>query len=108
MSTIPRAGAGPAGSRHRRVSIFEHETFLGYLLLVPTIAVLATFLAFPFLYGAALSMTSTEVGDLGLGTFVALANYAFEALRSGIFRTAFRDNFSHTLGTPLVELTSCL
>jgi multiple sugar transport system permease protein len=104
LSAIPRTGAGPGGSRQRRVSIFEQETFLGYALLLPTIAVLAIFLAFPFIYGAALSLTSTEVGDFGLGRFVAFANYAFEAMRDGIFRTAFVNTFTYTIWTTIAKL----
>ncbi len=103
MSIITRAGVGRVGVRHKRPSPFDNETFLGYLLLVPTVAMLAIFLAFPFIYGVVLSTTSTEIGDEVLGKFVAFANYAFEMARDGVFRTAFKNTFSYTFYTTIVK-----
>jgi len=103
VSIITRAGVGRVGVRHKRPSPFDNETFLGYLLLVPTVAMLAIFLAFPFIYGVVLSATSTEIGDEVLGKFVAFANYAFEMARDGVFRTAFKNTFSYTFYTTIVK-----
>jgi multiple sugar transport system permease protein len=103
VSIITRAGVGRVGVRHKRPSPFDNETFLGYLLLVPTVAVLAIFLAFPFIYGVVLSTTSTEIGDEVLGKFVAFANYIFEVARDGVFRTAFGNTFSYTFYTTIVK-----
>ena len=103
MSIITRPRVGSVGIRHKRPSPFDNETFLGYLLLVPTVLVLTIFLAFPFVYGVVLSTTSTEVGDEALGKFVAFANYLFEAARDGVFRTAFANTFSYTFYTTIVK-----
>jgi multiple sugar transport system permease protein len=103
MSITSRARVGSVGVRHKRPSPFDNETFLGYLLLVPTVAVLAIFLAFPFIYGVVLSTTSTEIGDEALGKFVAFANYVFEVARDGVFRTAFANTFSYTFYTTIVK-----
>jgi multiple sugar transport system permease protein len=98
-----RTGAGAAGSRRGGRNLLENEATLGYLLLLPTIAMLTIFLAFPFIYGAVLSLTSTEVGDEGLGAFIGFANYVFEAARDGIFRGAFLNTFSYTFFTTIVK-----
>ncbi len=100
---MQRADAGAAGLRSHRFRLFDREAPLGYLLLVPTISVLAVFLAFPFVYGAVLSLTSTEVGDSTLGQFVGLANYTFEAARDAIFRGAFWNTFAYTFWTTIVK-----
>lgn len=100
------ARTGSPGLRRRRWSrAFDNEVMLGYLLLVPTVAILLVFLAFPFFYGVALSTTSTEVGDNSLGQFVAFANYTFEAARDGVFRGAFLNTFSYTIWTTIVKFT---
>lgn len=103
MSIITRARVGGVSVRRRRPSPFDNETFLGYLLLAPTVLMLAVFLAFPFIYGVVLSTTSTEVGDEVLGKFVAFANYVFEVARDGVFRTAFANTFSYTFYTTIVK-----
>jgi multiple sugar transport system permease protein len=103
VSILTRDRVGRVGTRHKRPSPFDNETFLGYLLLVPTVTVLAVFLAFPFIYGVVLSTTSTEVGDEALGKFVAFANYIFEVARDGVFRTAFANTFSYTFYTTIVK-----
>jgi multiple sugar transport system permease protein len=103
MSTLDSRQVVSSRVRRRRLAFLEREASLGYLLLVPTILVLAIFLAFPFAYGVLLSTTSTEVGDTNLGQFVAFANYVFEALRDGIFRGAFLNTFSYTFWTTIVK-----
>jgi multiple sugar transport system permease protein len=86
MATISRPEAGDPGLRRRfHVNPLEREGTLGYLLLLPTIVVLAIFLLFPFIYGAILSTTTTEVGDETLGQFVGMANYVFEVTKDRIF-----------------------
>src|SRR5215831_3806950 len=99
------ARVGRTGLRRRGPRILDNEMALGYLLLLPTIAILLVFLAFPFFYGVILSTTSTEVGDSALGQFIALANYTFEAARDSVFRTAFLNTFSYTFWTTIVKFT---
>ena len=97
------ARAASTGLRRRGPRILDNEVMLGYLLLLPTIAILLVFLAFPFFYGVILSTTSTEVGDNTLGQFVALANYTFEAARDSVFRGAFLNTFAYTIWTTIVK-----
>src|SRR6266851_5147054 len=75
MGTAVRTNAAPAWHR-RRVRIYDREAPLGYLLLVPTLLVLGIFLLYPFLFGIWLSLTDSELGNLG--NFIGLGNYRFE------------------------------
>ncbi len=79
---------------------------------MPTIVVLAIFLIYPFIYGAVLSVTSTEVGDSSLGSFVGFANYVFEVTRDRVFDGtpwtngqwgAFFNTFAYTAVTTVVK-----
>src|SRR5258708_13800371 len=99
MRLALRAGAAKTGLRRRRASILDNEAFLGYLLLVPTIGILAVFLAFPFAYGVVLSMTSTEVGDSALGQFVGFAHSSFVIAKD----VAVRDACLHTSPVPFLS-----
>jgi multiple sugar transport system permease protein len=103
MALRTQARAGEGGFRPRRPGVLEREATLGYLLLVPTVFMLVTFLAFPFIYGAVLSLTTTEVGDPSLGAFVGLANYVFEAARDSVFRLSFVNTFAYTFFTTIVK-----
>ncbi|MEP7104851.1 MAG: sugar ABC transporter permease [Chloroflexota bacterium] len=104
MSTVDRAKRLAAARPHRRgVRIFDREAPLGYLLLVPTMAVLGVFLLFPFFYGLVLSVTATEVGDTSLGSFVGSANYLFEVARDGVFKSSFWNTFAYTFWTTIVK-----
>ncbi len=65
--------------------MLDREAPLGYILLVPTIAILALFLFYPFVYGGVLSLTSTEIGDTSLGQFIGFGNYVWEVARDRVF-----------------------
>ena len=71
MGTASRADAVPTWHR-RRVRIYDREAPLGYLLLVPTLVILGIFLLYPFLFGIWLSITDSELGNLG--NFIGLGN----------------------------------
>ena len=104
MRIVLRAETANTGlRRHRRAGILDNETFLGYLLLLPTLGILLVFLAFPFAYGVVLSTTSTEVGDSSLGQFIGFANYVYETAKDGVFRTAFMNTLSYTFWTTIVK-----
>jgi multiple sugar transport system permease protein len=74
----------------RRVRVFEHEARLGYLLLVPALALLLVFVAYPFFFGIWLSLSNAQIGQTG--SFVGLANFLFE--RSD---TVFIESFVNTM-----------
>jgi multiple sugar transport system permease protein len=73
--------------------LLEDERVLGWLLLVPTIALLATFIAYPFVKGVSLSLTSATVGVPG--TFVGLKNFA-KVWDDSIFQRAAYNTFIYT------------
>src|SRR5881392_1797869 len=99
MGTAVRTNAAPAWHR-RRVRIYDREAPLGYLLLVPTLLVLGIFLLYPFLFGIWLSLTDSELGNLG--NFIGLGNYRFEWTNTdGVFYTAVVNTFLYT-GIPTV------
>src|SRR5437879_12678744 len=94
MGTATRADALPALHR-RRVRIYDREAPLGYLLLVPTLLILGIFLLYPFLFGIWLSVTDSELGNLG--SFIGLDNFRFEWRNTdGVFYTAVVNTFLYT------------
>src|SRR5207237_7996031 len=94
MGTASRADALPAWHR-RRVRIYDREAPLGYLLLVPTLLILGIFLLYPFLFGIWLSITDSELGNLG--NFIGLGNYRFEWRNTdGVFYTAVVNTSLYT------------
>src|SRR5437870_13841443 len=103
MGTAVRTNAAPAWHR-RRVRIYDREAPLGYLLLVPTLLVLGIFLLYPFLFGIWLSLTDSELGNLG--NFIGLGNYRFEwSNTDGVFYTAVVNTFLYTGITTVFKLS---
>src|SRR5216683_1084781 len=103
MGTAVRTNAVPAWHR-RRVRIYDREAPLGYLLLVPTLLVLGIFLLYPFLFGIWLSLTDSELGNLG--SFIGLGNYRFEWRNTdGVFYTAVVNTFLYTGITTVFKLS---
>src|SRR2546430_4243520 len=94
MGTASRADAVSTWPR-RRVRIYDREAPLGYLLLVPTLVILGIFLLYPFLFGIWLSITDSELGNLG--NFIGLGNYRFELRNTdGVFYGAVVNTFLYT------------
>jgi multiple sugar transport system permease protein len=88
---------GAAG--HRRTSMFENEVVLGYFLLLPALAIILIFKAYPFLLGMWFSVTDKRVGNPG--TFVGLTNYV-HIMQSAIFwQAAWNTVFYTTMATIL-------
>src|SRR5260370_3197710 len=103
MGAATRANAAPAWHR-RRVRIYDREAPLGYLLLAPTLVVLGIFLLYPFLFGIWLSLTNSELGNLG--SFIGLDNYRFEWRNTdGVFYTAVVNTFLYTGITTVFKLS---
>src|SRR5260370_41078973 len=106
MGTATRANAAPAWHR-RRVRIYDREAPLGYLLLAPTLVVLGIFLLYPFLFGIWLSLTNSELGNLG--SFIGLENYRFDWRNTdGAFYTAVVNTFLYTGITTVFNLSLAL
>ena len=91
--TIPRRG--PV------TRVLEDERWLAVVLLLPTIILLALFIAYPFAKGVLLSVTDTKVGVPG--AYVGLQNFAVLA-QDSIFREAVWNTFVYTAVTTVFKL----
>ena len=80
----------------------ESERLLAALLLTPTVILLGLFIAYPFVMGVWLSLSSTSVGNVG--AFVGLKNFA-KAWNDSIFQTAFKNTFFYTFWATVFKLT---
>jgi multiple sugar transport system permease protein len=94
----PYAGAPRRGAVTR---LLEDERYLALVLILPTILLLALFIAYPFFKGVELSVTDSKVGVpgglVGLQNFANLAN-------DSIFRTAVVNTFVYTGVTTVFKL----
>jgi len=92
----------PGASRQTPlVRLLENERLLAGLLLAPTVVLLTVFIAYPFLMGIWLSLSSTSVGNPG--KFVAFQNFV-KAWNDSIFRTAFGNTFFYTFWATIFKL----
>jgi multiple sugar transport system permease protein len=82
-------------------SLLDSERFLAAALLAPTVLLLGVFIAYPFVMGVWLSVSSTRVGNPG--TFIGLANFA-KAWNDSIFRTAFWNTTYYTFWATILKL----
>ena len=96
--TEPYARASRRGAITR---LLEDERWLALALLLPTVLLLAVFIAYPFLKGVELSVTDAKVGVPG--SFVGLHNFAVLA-NDSIFRTAVWNTFVYTGVTTVFKL----
>jgi multiple sugar transport system permease protein len=95
---IPHPGASrPAGW----VRMLESERLLAALLLAPTVLLLGTFIAYPFVMGVWLSLSDTSVGNIG--HFIGLKNFV-KAWDDSIFQTAFKNTFVYTFWATIFKL----
>jgi multiple sugar transport system permease protein len=96
---LPHPGTAPPAGLTR---FLESERLLAMLLLAPTVVLLGLFIAYPFVMGVWLSLSSTSVGNIGV--FVGLHNFA-KAWNDSIFQTAFRNTFVYTFWATIFKLT---
>jgi multiple sugar transport system permease protein len=80
----------------------ENERLLACVLLAPAVLLLSFFIAYPFVMGIWLALSSTSVGQVG--RFVGLANFA-KAWNDSIFRTAFGNTAFYTFWATIFKLT---
>jgi multiple sugar transport system permease protein len=96
---VPRRAAPQAGAL---TGLLEHERLLAAVLLAPTVVLLGLFIAYPFVMGVWLSLSSTSVGNPG--RFVGLANFV-KAWNDSIFRTTFWNTSVYTFWATVFKLT---
>jgi multiple sugar transport system permease protein len=95
---LPRAVHSQPG---RSTRFLESEGLLATLLLAPTVLLLGVFIAYPFVMGVWLSLSSTSVGNVG--EFVGLKNFV-KAWNDSIFQMAFRNTFYYTFWATILKL----
>jgi multiple sugar transport system permease protein len=95
---LPRARVGQPGVLWR---LLENERLLAGALLAPTVLLLTLFIAYPFVMGVWLSLSSTAVGQPG--AFVGLANFV-KAWNDSIFQIAFQNTFFYTFWATIFKL----
>jgi multiple sugar transport system permease protein len=81
--------------------MLERESALAFWLLVPTLALLTLFIAYPFARGVWLSLTNSVVGVPG--DFIGLKNFV-KLWHDSIFRTAALNTFVYTGVTTVFKL----
>jgi multiple sugar transport system permease protein len=81
--------------------MLEREGALAFWLLVPTLALLTMFIAYPFARGVWLSLTNSVVGVPG--DFIGLKNFV-KLWHDSIFRTAALNTFVYTGVTTVFKL----
>jgi multiple sugar transport system permease protein len=91
MATVERRGTAVTGS-----SILERESTLGILLMLPGVALLMLFMAYPFFLGIWLSLTDSAIGRMG--EFIGLRNFV-DLLSDTIFHQTVRNTLVYALVT---------
>lgn len=89
------------GKRPSRVRRLEDERWLALALLTPTAVLLGLFIAYPFVEGVLLSLSSARVGDPG--QFVGLKNF-HKIWNDSIFHTTVWNTFWYTGVTTVFKL----
>ena len=97
----PRAYVG-SPRRGPLTRLLEDERWLAMLLLLPTVALLGLFIAYPFVKGVMLSVTDARVGVPG--HFVGLQNFV-NVWNDGIFRVAVWNTCAYTFVATVFKLT---
>src|SRR5256712_19941 len=101
MKRLARSTTGRDSRRGAVSRMLEREGALAFWLLVPTLALLTLFIAYPFVRGVWLSLTNAVVGVPG--DFVGMKNFA-KILDDSIFRTAALNTFVYTAVTTVFKL----
>ena len=96
----PRAYVG-SPRRGPLTRLLEDESWLAMLLLLPTVALLGLFIAYPFVKGVMLSVTDARVGVPG--HFVGLQNFV-NVWNDGIFRVAVWNTCAYTFVATVFKL----
>src|SRR5438034_7930848 len=101
---MKRSARSTTGCNSRRGAVSrmrERAGALAFWLLLPTLALLTLFIAYPFVRGVWLSVTNTVVGEPG--HFIGLHNFT-KIFDDSIFRTAVWNTFGYTGVTTVFKL----
>ena len=91
----------PAAKRGPITRLLEDERQLAFCLMLPTVVLLALFIAYPFVNGILLAVTDTRVGVPG--HFVGIDNFS-KIWSDDIFRVAVCNTCLYTFVTTIFKL----
>jgi len=99
----PNGALASGLARLRRASATERQEWrLAFLLLLPAVLMIGTFVAYPFFRGIWLSLSNTIVGREG--DFVALQNFT-KLWNDSIFRRAAQNTVFYTAAATVLKLS---
>ncbi len=99
----PRGGIAAGIARLRSATATERREWrFAFLLLLPAIVMIGTFVAYPFVRGIWLSVTDTVVGREG--SFVGIQNFA-KLWNDSIFRRAAQNTVFYTAAATVMKLS---
>src|SRR5882757_604519 len=101
MAVTAVPGAAEVRRPAPRQRMLENERWLAMALLAPTAILLGLFIAYPFIEGVLLSLSSARVGVPG--EFVGLKNFV-KIWNDSIFRTTVWNTFWYTAVTTVFKL----
>src|ERR1041384_7619414 len=101
MAVTAVAGSSEVRRPVPRARMLEDERWLAMALLLPTALLLGLFIAYPFIEGVLLSLTSQRVGVPG--KWVGLDNFV-KVWNDSIFRTSVWNTFWYTAVTTVFKL----
>jgi multiple sugar transport system permease protein len=94
-----RLGVGEA-RRKRRAPLINERNVLGAIFMLPALAILLLFLAYPLLLGLWLGFTDTKIG--GAGRFVGIANFISIA-KDSVFQLSVFNTILYTVLASIVK-----
>src|SRR5688572_8403386 len=74
--------------------LFERQGSLGYILMGPSLLLLAIFMVYPFVHAIEFALRSDRIGTAG--EFVGLANFMRLVTQDSIFRQSVGNTFYYT------------
>ncbi len=80
--------------------VLENEAILGYILMFPALALILTFIAYPFVLGVWMALTDKLVGKPG--NFIGLQNF-YNLFKSEIFWRTVWNTFIFTLSATVLK-----
>jgi multiple sugar transport system permease protein len=92
---------GRAIPTRRFGNLLERENSLGLIMMVPAVAILLLFIAYPFVLGIWYSLTDARIGVAG--QFVGLQNFITNS-QNGIFQQTLKNTFVYTGVTTVFKL----
>jgi multiple sugar transport system permease protein len=99
--SVATAGVAVPARRVTFGDLLNRENSLGLILMIPAMAILVTFIAYPFFLGIWYSLVNARIGVPG--EFVGIQNFINNA-QNGIFQQTLRNTFVYTAFATVFKL----